>query len=634
MLPFLFYPSLLDSTTVISSNDHLSLQSTFSDHPPQQVANPLQSDPALLLYPIQTRVKKSLRQLIPPLWNPDIYAGTPLLGGGHSKLTAPSTWLGLIFKAHHAKNIEVWLLLMWFGLGSHNLCRQLGLTTAEGGLGAIAALSVPFVHVWLHHPIALGAVWLPWLLLSIARQSSTLCVLATFAILACGHPGTILHVALIAMGTCVVLKKPPPLIGMGIGILCAACLWMPQIELILSSETLESRGGNSLPLSSLADIFWPQFYGHPSLENWSGQAEWSSGQLHAGWVTLALAIYGLKHPTTQERSIWLLFGWVLAIAISVTGLPGPVNHTRLAGMGMLILAPAAGLGAKQLSRTQVRIATVLILIFGLWSNRLHQSNIGIDMYTPKPANWVLDLSEKLNCHQKASRCSRFLGIGNMIIPNTGSLANLKDLRGYDLPLSKQTRRFMGALSSPPKAPWFPVTERPSDNLLQFANVRALVYAIDHVVWLDDSPRAWFTESATPVVGPQKALEEISLSDRRSTPPVEGLDKPLIGSKTITALSVEEPYPEYLHIDIEPVSAGFVVLSDSWNKGWIATIDGKSAKILRTGGHFRGVIIPEGGKKLEMRYQPWTWVWGSRISLFGSFLLIIGFFIPKTNGRYG
>ena len=106
-----------------------------------------------------------------------------------------------------------------------------------------------------------------------------------------------------------------------------------------------------------------------------------------------------------------------------------------------------------------------------------------------------------------------------LIPNTASLKHLGTCD--ESPVSRQTRQLMAGLQSPPQSPWFPIKTQPSEALLSFANVRAVVTDSQQIEWLDkDSPRAWFTPCYQSVADSQAALQMVSREDLRSSPPVE------------------------------------------------------------------------------------------------------------------
>jgi len=49
-----------------------------------------------------------------------------------------------------------------------------------------------------------------------------------------------------------------------------------------------------------------------------------------------------------------------------------------------------------------------------------------------------------------------------------------------------------------------------------------------------------------------------------------------------------------------------VLADAWTEGWRATVDGEPAPLFHANWSFRGVIVPAGKHRIEMRYAPRAW----------------------------
>ena len=102
---------------------------------PTLCQNPLHSDPALLLYPLQERTLRSIAHGRPPLWNPDIYGGAPLLADGQAKVFAPSTLVSPILDRPAAMEFEQWFILfvlasgfsIWLSCGSASLAHWLQL---------------------------------------------------------------------------------------------------------------------------------------------------------------------------------------------------------------------------------------------------------------------------------------------------------------------------------------------------------------------------------------------------------------------------------------------------------------------------------------------------------------------------
>ena len=62
--------------------------------------------------------------------------------------------------------------------------------------------------------------------------------------------------------------------------------------------------------------------------------------------------------------------------------------------------------------------------------------------------------------------------------------------------------------------------------------------------------------------------------------------------------------------------GYVLLAETWDPGWTATLDGAPAEILRANFGFRAVAAPAGTHRIEMTYRPLPLVLGLAVSGFG------------------
>mgnify|MGYP001382648048 CR=1 FL=1 len=50
-------------------------------------------------------------------------------------------------------------------------------------------------------------------------------------------------------------------------------------------------------------------------------------------------------------------------------------------------------------------------------------------------------------------------------------------------------------------------------------------------------------------------------------------------------------------------AGYLVMRDSWGRGWSATVDGQEASVIRANGRHRAVAVPAGRHIVVLRYRP-------------------------------
>lgn len=67
--------------------------------------------------------------------------------------------------------------------------------------------------------------------------------------------------------------------------------------------------------------------------------------------------------------------------------------------------------------------------------------------------------------------------------------------------------------------------------------------------------------------------------------------------------------------------GLVVLADHFDPGWRAFRQGEELPIVRVNHALRGMIVPAGESRIELRYWPWGFGWGFRLAGVGLFVLL-------------
>lgn len=75
-----------------------------------------------------------------------------------------------------------------------------------------------------------------------------------------------------------------------------------------------------------------------------------------------------------------------------------------------------------------------------------------------------------------------------------------------------------------------------------------------------------------------------------------------GSGAAGTVGIARYQPEEVILDAQMTRAGAVVLNDFDAPGWTATLDGAPARIYRANALVRGVLVPKGAHRIEMRYQ--------------------------------
>ena len=82
-----------------------------------------------------------------------------------------------------------------------------------------------------------------------------------------------------------------------------------------------------------------------------------------------------------------------------------------------------------------------------------------------------------------------------------------------------------------------------------------------------------------------------------------------GQARLTAESAGEE-----HIEVEANASGYLVVRDSYARGWRARVDGVPAPVLRADGKHRAVVIPAGKHEVVLRYVAPGFAAGVAVSL--------------------
>ncbi|MEC7241324.1 MAG: YfhO family protein [Myxococcota bacterium] len=628
LLPLLYFPGVVLRGEVVSAQDHLSVHAVFQEEAGGEVAHPALSDPAVQFTAINQRVLDSWRSGNAPLWNPDIYAGAPLLANAQSRPFSPWVGFQLLFPAGLGQNLGVVWLITWPALGSFLLLRRLGVSVLGGVGGAVACTGLPYLHVWLLHPHASTYVWIPWMVWGLevlrARGSPIPLTITTVGLMTGGHPETVAHGIAIALIWGIWRCRRLAVLGaLGIGGLISAPIWMPILENVARSATLEAHGGNRLQAVQLVDLFWPNFWGHPADGGYRGSGVWADGVLHPGLGALALALVALRRRIGRTLGL----AYVLCVFLALAGVP-VFNNARLASIGAWFLALMCGIGLGSIPGRWKFLAIAGVLLGNLHARQWDQQALSAERHQLEPAQWSQELAAALNGQ------SRVLGLETALEPNTTALVGLRDLRGYDLPVSQSWEAYFKNLDPRMIRPSFPVRTIEDRNLgpLTFGAV-AVVGSREPLEDLEplelNSPapvflyrmpkpayRAWIAEGATAVVDQEAAFRQISLDPlARERPAVEGLSRGWSG-RSLRPVEVTEHRPEHLEVSVSAVGQELLVLADSWSPGWRAWVDDQERDVLRVGGYFRGVVLEQGDRRVVFRYQPWSWRVGWGLCLLG------------------
>jgi hypothetical protein len=88
----------------------------------------------------------------------------------------------------------------------------------------------------------------------------------------------------------------------------------------------------------------------------------------------------------------------------------------------------------------------------------------------------------------------------------------------------------------------------------------------------------------------------------------------------------------MELDVDAGSAGLLVLSEMYYPGWVATVNGKDARIYQVDGAFRGIAVPAGSSRIALTYVPTSFRFGAAVSLMTVACVITGCLIAFSRFR--
>jgi len=88
-------------------------------------------------------------------------------------------------------------------------------------------------------------------------------------------------------------------------------------------------------------------------------------------------------------------------------------------------------------------------------------------------------------------------------------------------------------------------------------------------------------------------------------------------------NIVDEIPTRVKVAVNMQTPGLVVLSDLWDTGWRAYLNGESAPILRANHAIRVVVVPAGTASLEFSYEPASFTLGLGLAVFAISVLLLG-----------
>lgn len=221
--------------------------------------------------------------------------------------------------------------------------------------------------------------------------------------------------------------------------------------------------------------------------------------------------------------------------------------------------------------------------------------------------------------------------GALLVNNRGTLHDLEDAQGYNPVQPQRYVDYLTALNGHPQE-YHDANVYPGgidSPLLDLLNVRYIVVPADaalrpHLAPLalelpaiygdarvqvlenaDALPRAWIVHEARRVA-PGEALGLLAGRevDPRTTALLEGPLPTLAPARDPAADTVSElsREPDRIRLRATTDAPGLLILSETWDPGWTATVDGEEVDVLLADHLLRAVPLPAGEHVVELRYR--------------------------------
>jgi hypothetical protein len=135
------------------------------------------------------------------------------------------------------------------------------------------------------------------------------------------------------------------------------------------------------------------------------------------------------------------------------------------------------------------------------------------------------------------------------------------------------------------------------------------------------PRAFLVSKYIVEENPQKIINKMfdKHTDLRKTVILE--ENPKVSLNGDGLAKISEYKPNRVVINTKQRGDNMLFLSDSYDLGWKAYVDGKETKIYRADYTFRAVVVPEGEHSVEFKYEPLSFKLGIMGALLGIVFLV-------------
>jgi hypothetical protein len=347
-------------------------------------------------------------------------------------------------------------------------------------------------------------------------------------------------------------------------------------------------------------------------------------------------IFSLARPAALVGALGVLALCAAGLALAFSGHNFDHALPRIHGyIGFWLVMGAAALGtavcfaASGLFGSERRIAAA-----GLCALALVEAAIFAGPFNPREApSSVPPTSPSMTWLQAHAGGQAVTALGTAMIPETASLYGLTDARGYEI-LTDPRERLFWSTADPGYTDLTLIMkfEQPGADWLAAAGVAYVlmpaatsipgtttVYQQSGVAIAavpDPRPFAYAAGSVVTANGPDQAISMLAAAPLGPVV-VEGCC-PAEGSATV---EVTRRDPGAIDLSVTAEQAATIVVQQSFQPGWEATVDGRSTEIMPANVLFQAVQVPAGTHLVTLRYRPASVTIGAATSALGTVALV-------------
>jgi hypothetical protein len=632
------------------------------------------SDLAIQITPWQSALRYALAHGEWPLWNPFILCGDVLAAAAQPAVYDPFTLLALLLPMADALTFGAALTFFLAALFTFSFARALDCSETAALVAAAGYTFSAMMAFYVGWPLARAWAFLPLVLFAVRllvreRRMALLVVSLTLLIFA-GHPESVLHVVTIgaAYGLFDMVRQRSwsalwRAVAGGIAAFgLTAIFLLPFSEAAPQSvhHLVREQFYAPTPYSALVSPEARTQRIERTFVSFARDQDPLSARV--GSLILALALSALF--LVRRAEAWFLGGLAVAgvtIACAIPPLPHLLHrlplfdiaiNERFAFAGAFGMAVLAGMAVDAWRRraSWVVLATGVALGAAMFLTDVPHEPVAelvplvLLVVTPRrflaPAVLALVLLQRaaedgsiypalpkkafypkvpVLARVPSEGLFRVTGVGTTLIPNTSTLYQLEDVRGYNA-LTFQRLADTWRIWARPQGTWFASVDDPSRPFLSLMNVR---YVLDGTRLIENPaalPRAFvpasirYERDGETVVDAMGQATDFAARAWIETAAYEPHDAPNGPGR----VSIRRDGLAY-ELDAAMTRAGWVVISESAWKGWRAYVDGRRVETQFANHAFLGVHLTAGRHRVRLVYLPESFTRGRAIS--GATLLL-------------